>query len=220
MAINELVQGHNYVVHCEILKLLGTFDNNHWMVCHAITIGNGAIKESLCRSVCLSVCLSLKFVRTITMSFIVGFLNDLVNLFTIMGRCVRRTNYFDISKVQVTLSSKVKNGHKWACPGHNYVVHCEILKSFGTFVHHHWTVCQCERIMHQYLQGQGYTLSLKVKKGHKWSCPGHNYVIHCEILKLLQYICKQSLDGVSCKRIKSISPRSKSHFEFKGKKWP
>jgi len=24
-----------------------------------------------------------------------------------------------------------------ACPGHNYVVHCQILKSFGTFVHHH-----------------------------------------------------------------------------------
>jgi len=24
-----------------------------------------------------------------------------------------------------------------ACPGHNFVVHCEILKSFGTFVNHH-----------------------------------------------------------------------------------
>ncbi len=32
-----------------------------------------------------------------------------------------------------------------ACPGHNYVVHCHILKSFGTFVHHHWTVCRAKK---------------------------------------------------------------------------
>ena len=53
-----------------------------------------------------------------------------------------------------------------ACPGHNYVVHCQILKSFGTFVHHHQTVCRAKELR-QYLQGQGHNLSLKVKNGHK-----------------------------------------------------
>ncbi len=122
--------GHNYVVHCEILKLLSTFVNNHWMVCRA--------KE--------------------------------------LRRYLQGQGH--------TLSSKITNGHKWACPGHNYVVHCEILKSFGIFVHHHWTVCHAKEVR-RYLQGQGHPWSSKVKNGHKWSCPGHNYVIHCEILKWL-----------------------------------
>ena len=80
------------------------------------------------------------------------------------------------------MSSKVKNSHSWACPGHYYVVHCGILKSIGTFVNHYWTVC-CAIKLRRYLQGQGHTLSSKIKNGHKWACPGHNYVVHCEILK-------------------------------------
>ena len=55
-----------------------------------------------------------------------------------------------------TLMSKVKNVHKLACPGHSYVVHCEALKSIGTFVQHHWTVCRAKELR-QYLKGQGHT---------------------------------------------------------------
>ena len=45
-------------------------------------------------------------VLAITMSFIVRFLNNnmySIHLFTIIGRCVMRKNYVDISKVKVTL---------------------------------------------------------------------------------------------------------------------
>ena len=55
-----------------------------------------------------------------------------------------------------TWSSKVKNGHKLACTGHNYGIHCEILKSLGTFVHHHGMVCHAIELR-QYLQGHGHT---------------------------------------------------------------
>ncbi len=62
-----------------------------------------------------------------------------------------------------------------------FVIYCEILKSFGTFVNHHWTVCHAKELR-RYLQGQGHTLSSKVKNGHKSACLGHTYVVHCEIL--------------------------------------
>ena len=120
--------GHNYVVHQGILKSFGTYVHHHWTVCRA---------------------------------------KELRQYLQGQGH---------------TLRSKVKNGHKGACPGHKYVVHQGILKSFGTYVHHHWTVCRAKELR-QYLQGQGHTLRSKVKNGHKGACPGHNYVVHQGILK-------------------------------------
>jgi len=49
------------------------------------------------------------------------------------------------------------------CPDHNYVNYRWILKSFDTFVHHHWTDSVSRKRLHGYLQGQGHTFSSKVK---------------------------------------------------------
>ena len=90
------------------------------------------------------------------MLFIVRFQNHLAHMFNIIERCVMRKNCIGISKVKVTLSKKVKNDHKWSCPGYNYVIHCEILKLLGTCVHKHWTMCHAKELR-QYLHGQGHT---------------------------------------------------------------
>ena len=173
-----------------------------------------------------------ELVRAITMSFIKGFWNHLAHMFTIIGQCVARKNYVNISKVKVTLwgqRSKMaidelvraiamlfivrlwnQLAHLFAImrrcvarkelrlylqgQGHtlrskmaiNELVraitmwyHQGILKLFGTFVHHHWTVC-CAKELRQYLQGQGHTLMSKFKNVHEWACPGHSYVVHCD----------------------------------------
>jgi len=46
------------------------------------------------------------------------------------------------------------------------VIHCEILKSYGTFVHHYWMVCHAKELC-RYLQGQGHSVRSKVKNGCK-----------------------------------------------------
>ncbi len=120
-------------------------------------------------------------VRAITLSFIVRFWNHSAHLFTIVGRCVARKNYIDISKVKVTLwvqrSNMAINELVWAITM-SFIV--RFFKSFGTFVHHRWTVCRAKELR-RYLKGQGHTLNLKVENGHKWACPGHNHVVHWEI---------------------------------------
>ena len=153
------------------------------------------------------------------------------------------------------------------CPDHNYVIYRYSLKSFGTFVHHHWTVCGTKELR-QYLQGQGHTLSSKVKclsgselcrslwdfkfnwhicsPSFKRCVARKNYVDISKVkvtlwvqrskmainelvraitmafdlwdFKIIWQICPLLLDGVSSERSMSISPRSRSHFEFKGKK--
>ncbi len=83
-----------------------------------------------------------ELVRAVTMLIIVRILNHLAHLFTIIGRCVARKNYVDISKVKVTLGVQRSN----ACPGHNFAIYREILSSFGKFVYHHWTVCRAKEL--------------------------------------------------------------------------
>ena len=115
------------------------------------------------------------------MSFIVTFLNDSVHLFTIMERCVALKKITSISQRSRSHLGVQRSN---ACPGHSFVFYCEILKSFGTFVHHHWTVCRAKELR-RYFQEQGHNLSLKVKNGHNWACLGNNYVVYCAILKSL-----------------------------------
>ena len=98
-----------------------------------------------------------ELVRAITMWFIVRFKNHLAHVFTIIGRCVARKNYVDISKVKVTLKvQRSKMAINELVGAITMLLIVRILKSFGTFVHHHWTLCGAKELR-PYLQGQGHT---------------------------------------------------------------
>jgi len=147
------------------------------------------------------------------MSFIVTFLNDSVHLFTIMERCVALK---EITSISQRSRSHLGVQRSNACPGHSFVFYCEILKSFGTFVHHHWTVCRAKELR-RYFQEQGHNLSLKVKNGHKSACPGHTYVVHSEILihcEILKWLCTLILFIVIGRRVMRKNSR------VQRSKWP
>ena len=122
-----------------------------------------------------------ELVRAITMSFIKGFWNHLAHLFTIIRRCVARKNYFNISKVKVTLRGHVPLVR---------AITMSSIKGFWNHLAHMFTIIGRCVARNNYTPSTignwgyiGVTLSVGLSVCPENSCPGHNYVVHCEILK-------------------------------------
>ena len=185
----------------------------HYFYYTPITIGNGGYI-----GVTLSVGLSVPLVRAITMSFIKGFWNHLAHMFTIIGQCVARQNYVNISKVKVWLWGQRS---KMAINELVRAITMSFIKGFWNHLAHMFT------IIGQCVARKNYVNISKVKVtlwGQRSKMAINELVraITMSFIKgfeIILHICSPSLDSVSRERITSISQRSRSHFEVKGQKW-